>query len=53
VSFVTEQFCGATSRASLYLDALSSADAYEVDGERLRIVFDGEGVLRFERGTGP
>ena len=49
VSFVTEAFCGEGARESLYLDALSSADAYEVDDEGLRVRFDGEGVLRFKR----
>jgi heat shock protein HslJ len=49
--FATEQFCGAASRESLYLDALSSADVYEVDDEGLRVRFDGEGELRFEPQT--
>ena len=49
VSFVTEVFCGEGARESLYLDALSAADAYEVDDEGLRVRFDGEGGLRFKR----
>jgi len=49
----TEQYCGEASREPLYLDALSSADAYEVDDEGLRIRFEGEGLLWFDRGAGP
>lgn len=49
----TQKYCGEASRESLYLEGLAAADAYEVDGEGLRIRFEGEGLLRFGRGAGP
>jgi heat shock protein HslJ len=49
----TEQYCGEGSREPLYLEGLAEAARYEVDDEGLRIRFEGEGLLRFDRGAGP
>ncbi|MEF8938714.1 MAG: META domain-containing protein [Salinivenus sp.] len=48
---VTQKYCGEASREPLYLEGLAEAARYEVDDGALRIYFDGEGVLRFERGA--